>query len=224
MSFNDVKFGWLIWRFSSWLQILSLIYHTLALNSICNILPIYIQSLLRVILHTCNDYICLFKKLLGHFFSILACALFPPIVRLLIALAASFFVWKSPCNTKIFMKSSQDTFICTPQKLWLFGKMKNQYSFKVVAVLSFLKLTGTKAQMGNGSMSNIKTRHVFVKHGCPRRQQSQNMAKISKSYILNPPTPRVMWCKWGVRNPYMNLQSKIGYCIITQTLNIALCL
>ena len=23
----------------------------------------------------------------------------------------------------------------------------------------------------------IKTRHVFVKHGCPRRQQSQNMAK-----------------------------------------------
>ena len=35
----------------------------------------------------------------------------------------------------------------------------------------------------------IKTRHVFVKHGCPRRQQSPNMAKISKSYILTPPTP-----------------------------------
>ena len=34
---------------------------------------------------------------------------------------------------------------------------------------------------------NFKTRHVFVKHGCPRRQQSQNMAKISKSYILTPP-------------------------------------
>ena len=31
---------------------------------------------------------------------------------------------------------------------------------------------------------------VFVKHGCPRRQQSQNMEKISKSYVLNPaPTP-----------------------------------
>ena len=29
-----------------------------------------------------------------------------------------------------------------------------------------------------------KTRHVFVKHGYPWRQQSQNMAKISKSYIL----------------------------------------
>ena len=27
-------------------------------------------------------------------------------------------------------------------------------------------------------------RHVFVKHGCPRRQQSQTMAKLSKSYIL----------------------------------------
>ena len=37
--------------------------------------------------------------------------------------------------------------------------------------------------------SNI-TRHVFVKHGCPRRQQSQNMAKISKSYILTPPHPQ----------------------------------
>ena len=35
-----------------------------------------------------------------------------------------------------------------------------------------------------------KTRHVFVKHGCPRRQQSQTMAKISKSYILTPPHPQ----------------------------------
>ena len=40
-----------------------------------------------------------------------------------------------------------------------------------------------------------KTRHVFVKHGCPRRQQSQNMAKISKSYILTHPTPRGMGCQ-----------------------------
>ena len=36
----------------------------------------------------------------------------------------------------------------------------------------------------------LQTRHVFVKHGCPRRQQSQNMAKISKSYILTPPQPQ----------------------------------
>ena len=42
-----------------------------------------------------------------------------------------------------------------------------------------------------------KTRHVFVKHGCPRRQQSPIMAKISKSYILTPPDPqgRVMSVK-----------------------------
>ena len=39
-------------------------------------------------------------------------------------------------------------------------------------------------------MFNLKTRHVFVKHGCPRRQQSQTMAKISKSYILTPPQPQ----------------------------------
>ena len=31
---------------------------------------------------------------------------------------------------------------------------------------------------------------MFVKHWCPRRQQSQNMAKISKSYILTPPHPQ----------------------------------
>ena len=30
---------------------------------------------------------------------------------------------------------------------------------------------------------------MFVKQGCPRWQQSQNMAKISKSYILTPPQP-----------------------------------
>ena len=36
-------------------------------------------------------------------------------------------------------------------------------------------------------MADNRTRHVFVKHGCPRRQQSQTMAKISKSYILTPP-------------------------------------
>ena len=31
---------------------------------------------------------------------------------------------------------------------------------------------------------------MFVKHGCPRRQQSQNMAKLSKSYILTPTQPQ----------------------------------
>ena len=31
---------------------------------------------------------------------------------------------------------------------------------------------------------------MFVKHGCPRRQQSHNMAKVSKSYILTLPHPQ----------------------------------
>ena len=31
---------------------------------------------------------------------------------------------------------------------------------------------------------------MFVKHGCLRRQPSQNMAKIFKSYILTPPHPQ----------------------------------
>ena len=40
-------------------------------------------------------------------------------------------------------------------------------------------------------MSSVSwTRHVFVKHGCPRRQQSQTMAKISESYILTPHHPQ----------------------------------
>ena len=36
----------------------------------------------------------------------------------------------------------------------------------------------------------LKTRHVFVKHGCPRRQQRQIWQKFSKSYILTPPHPQ----------------------------------
>ena len=79
-----------------------------------------------------------------------------------------------------------------------------------------------------GSLQGFALFHItirklmFVKHGCPRRQQSQNKAKISKSYILTLPHPRCTWCQWSVSNPKMNLQSKFGYCIITQTLNITL--
>ena len=47
----------------------------------------------------------------------------------------------------------------------------------------------TTYTLANHDEINSKTRHVFVKHGCPRRQQSQNMAKISKSYILTQPHP-----------------------------------
>ena len=46
--------------------------------------------------------------------------------------------------------------------------------------------------LGSGVVILYRTRLVFVKHGCPRRQQSHNMAKISKSYILTPPHPRGM--------------------------------
>ena len=69
------------------------------------------------------------------------------------------------------------------------------------------------------------TRHVFIKHGCPRRQQSENMIKISKSYILTLPNPQghVMSVKCEQTHRWTS-QSKFGYCIITQTLNIALCL
>ena len=40
------------------------------------------------------------------------------------------------------------------------------------------------------SSHKYTSRHVFVKHGCPRRQQSLNMAKISKSYIFTPSHPQ----------------------------------
>ena len=39
-------------------------------------------------------------------------------------------------------------------------------------------------------LSWVETRQVFEKHRCPRRQQSWNMAKISKSYILTSPHPQ----------------------------------
>ena len=49
-------------------------------------------------------------------------------------------------------------------------------------------------RQGNQQISKFKfldiTRHVFLKQGCPLRQQSQNMAKTSKSYILTPPNPQ----------------------------------
>ena len=50
--------------------------------------------------------------------------------------------------------------------------------------------TECKPIVPSGFTGGGLTRHVFVKHGCPRRQQSQNMAKISKSYILTPPHPQ----------------------------------
>ena len=67
-----------------------------------------------------------------------------------------------------------------------------------------------------------KTRHVFVKHGCPWWQQSLSMAKSLSPTFWSCLTPRGTWCQWSVSDPKMKVQSKFDYCIITQTLNIAL--
>ena len=39
-----------------------------------------------------------------------------------------------------------------------------------------------------------------TKHGCPWRQQSQNMAKYPSPTFWPRPTPRGMWCQWSVGN------------------------
>ena len=49
---------------------------------------------------------------------------------------------------------------------------------------------------------------------------------LSKSYIFTLPIPGACDVSkvWSIPISYMNLQSKFGYCIISQTLKIALCL
>ena len=64
--------------------------------------------------------------------------------------------------------------------------------------------------------------HVFVKHGYPRQQQSENLAKSLSPTFLLCHTPRDLWCQWSVSNPQMNLESNFGYFMTKQTLNIAL--
>ena len=60
---------------------------------------------------------------------------------------------------------------------------------------SYTRKTGNCRQMFNlWFKPQTKARHVFVKHGCPWQKHSQNMAKVSKSYILTPPTPWGMGC------------------------------
>ena len=67
-----------------------------------------------------------------------------------------------------------------------------------------------------------ETRHVFVKHRCPLRQQSQTMAKICKFYILTPPHPQGYVMSVKCEQPLDDLQPNFGYCMTTQTLNIAI--
>ena len=65
---------------------------------------------------------------------------------------------------------------------------------------------------------------MFVKHGCPRRQQSQNMAKICKSYILTPPHPQGHGMSMKCEEPLDELTVKVLLLYLTQTLIIGLCL
>ena len=67
------------------------------------------------------------------------------------------------------------------------------------------------------------TRHVFVKHGCPRRQQSQTMEKFSKSYILTPPHPQGHVMSVKCEQPIDELTVQVWLLYDPQTLNIALC-
>ena len=67
---------------------------------------------------------------------------------------------------------------------WLYYNNKLYVSL-VLQLLYIVSFGQWRIQSNNST----QTRHVFVKHGCPRRQQSPIMAKISKSYILTLPPP-----------------------------------
>ena len=71
--------------------------------------------------------------------------------------------------------------------------------------------------------SKRKLDNLFVKHGCPRQQQSQNTAKISKSYILTLPDPQGHVMSVKCEEPIDELTVQVCTVWITQTLNIALC-
>ena len=77
---------------------------------------------------------------------------------------------------------------------------------KVIPMWRFALLAPQKL-IHNGYMGHIfsntfaKTRHVFVKHECLRRQQSQNVAKPLSPTFWTRPTPRGMGCQWSVSNP-----------------------
>ena len=62
---------------------------------------------------------------------------------------------------------------------------------------------------------------VFVKHGCPRRNQCQNMAKSPKSYILTPLHHRGMWCQWSVEQSSYELTVQFCNRTTTQTLYVS---
>ena len=61
-----------------------------------------------------------------------------------------------------------------------------------VVIDSFNLHPGTINPTASGMYVLILKLDTFVKHRCPRRPQSKNMAQFSKSHILTPPHPRGM--------------------------------
>ena len=61
---------------------------------------------------------------------------------------------------------------------------------------------------------------MFVKHGCPWQQESQNMAKIFKSYILTLPLPQGHVISMKCEEPKDELTVQVW--LLYHHLNIAL--
>ena len=75
----------------------------------------------------------------------------------------------------------------------------DNFVLKCKIIDEFRHFNNTWTRWAHTSSAQVTlTRHLFVKHGCPRQQQSHTMAKISKSYIFTPPHPQghVMSVKW----------------------------
>ena len=68
----------------------------------------------------------------------------------------------------------------------------------------------------------IKTNKMFVNYRCHQQQQSQNLEKSQKTYILTLPHHQGQVMSVKCEQHLDLLQSKLVYCMTTQTLNIAL--
>ena len=107
---------------------------------------------------------------------------------------STVFVWCGSCmfnGNHQYEKSLELTVKVTRSRM--FEQMKRARHKKCTTSSEITEYHGSMDYMLSEQRTwkfAIKTRHVFVKHGCPRRQQSRNMAKISKSYILTPPHPQ----------------------------------
>ena len=106
----------------------------------------------------------------------------------------NIFVWQIivPCvSNKSDLEPSQRSRLSISEPLsWQGSFMPNMDAiFKELFPKSKFLVTGRLTDKWDSVNPHLQTRHVFVKHRCPRWQQSQNMSKMSKSYILTPPHP-----------------------------------